>query len=75
VADDLHDDLILQGIGRDRLEDVFDAGSLHCSMHRFDDLAAFHFVAGAFSGLFVSVDADADVSLGSFADTCKARLS
>ncbi|MFB6102068.1 MAG: hypothetical protein ABEJ73_05830 [Haloplanus sp.] len=72
---DLHDDLILEGIGRGHLEDLFDAGSLHCSMHRFDDLTAFHFVAGEFSGLFVSVDSDADVHLASFAERCRAQLS
>jgi hypothetical protein len=43
-------------------------------MHRFDDLTAFHFVVGEFTGLFVSIESDADVSLQSFAETCKARL-
>lgn len=74
VAEEIHEDLILQGIGRERLEDLFDAGDLHCSMHRFDDLTAFHFVAGRYTGLFVSVDSDADVPLKSFASACTARL-
>ena len=75
VGDELHDDLLLQGVGSERLEDLFEAGPLHCSMHRFEDLTAFHFVAAAFSGLFVSVDAGADVPLSSFAETCESRLS
>ncbi|WP_251341644.1 hypothetical protein [Haloplanus halophilus] len=73
-ADEIHDDLVLQGIGREHLERLFDAGSLHCSMHRFDEVTAFHFVAAAHTGLFVSVDSDADVPLSSFAGLCKARL-
>ncbi|WP_248897868.1 hypothetical protein [Haloplanus halobius] len=75
VAEELHEDLVLQGIGRDRLEDLFSAGPLHCSVHRFEELTAFHFTAGEFTGLFVSVDSDAPIPLNSFASTCKSRLS
>jgi hypothetical protein len=74
VADEIHDDLVLQGIGRGRLEDLFDAGALHCSMHRFDDLMAFHFTAGELTGLFVTVDSNTDVPLASFSAACKSRL-
>jgi len=70
-ADAVHEELVLQGIGREYLEDLFDAGDLQCSMHRFDELTAFHFVAAEYTGLFVSVDSDAEVSLASFAETCK----
>ncbi|WP_338741196.1 hypothetical protein [Haloplanus salilacus] len=40
-----------------------------------DDLAAFQFVGGDVSGPFVSIDADADVSLASFAETCKSQVT
>jgi len=75
VAPGVHEDLVLQGVGREHLESLFDAGRLHCSVHRFDDLTAFHFLADEYAGLFVSVDADADVRLASFADTCRAHVS
>lgn len=75
IADELHEDLVLQGIGRERLEDLFDAGDLHCSMHRFDDLMAFHFLSAAYTGLFVSVDPGMDVPLAPFAGTCTTHLS
>lgn len=71
VAPEIHDDLVLQGVGREHLESLFDAGELHCSVHRFDELTAFHFLASEYTGLFVSIDADADVRLASFADTCR----
>ena len=74
VAAEIHDDLVLQGVGREHLESLFDAGDLHCSVHRFDDLTAFHFLASEYTGLFVSVDADADVRLASFADTCREHV-
>jgi hypothetical protein len=73
-GDAVHEDLILRGLGRGHLEDLFGAGSLECSMHRFSDLTAFHFAAGEFTGLFVSVDSDTDVPLASFADRCKEWL-
>jgi hypothetical protein len=73
-APEVHEDLVLQGVGRERLEDLFEAGDLHCSVHRFDDLTAFHFLADEYEGLFVSIDADVDVPLASFAETCRSYL-
>lgn len=75
LADEIHDDLVLQGIGNAHLESLFDAGELHCSIHRFDEVTVFHFVAGEYSGLFVSIDSEVDVPLATFAETCKRRLS
>jgi hypothetical protein len=74
VGPDIHDDLVLQGVGRDHLESLFDAGELHCSVHRFDEVTAFHFLANEYTGLFVSIDADADVRLASFADVCREHI-
>jgi len=74
VASGVHDDLVLQGVGRDHLESLFDAGELHCSVHRFDDLTAFHFLASEYTGLFVSIDSDANVRLASFADACSEHI-
>lgn len=73
-ADEIHGELVLQGIGRGYLEDLFAAGELHCSMHRFDEITAFHFVDEELSGLFVSVDTDANVRLSTFAETCRRHL-
>lgn len=74
-GDDIHDDLVLQGIGREGLESLFDAGSLHCSVHRFDEVTVFHFVDEDYTGLFVSLDSDADVNLPRFAERCRERLA
>jgi len=73
-ADRIHEELVLQGLGRGHLEDLFAAGDLECSMHRFEDVTAFHFATGEFSGLFVSIASDADVPLATFSETCKAFL-
>jgi len=69
-ADAIHRDLVLEGIGREHLEDLFGAGDLRCSMHRFDEVTAFHFAEAKYTGLFVSVDSDVDLPLASFTDTC-----
>jgi len=73
-GDKVHDELVLQGLGRGHLEDLFGAGDLECSMHRFEEVTAFHFAAGEFTGLFVSVDSDADLPLATFSETCKEFL-
>lgn len=73
-AEDIHTELILQGIGREHLEDLFDAGDLHCSMHRFDGLTAFHFVQAEYTGVFVSIDTDCSMDLHAFAQTVQEQL-
>lgn len=74
-GDDVHEDLVLQGLGREGLESVFDAGSLHCSVHRFDEVTVFHFVDDDYTGLFVSLDSGAGVNLTRFAERCREFLS
>ena len=73
-ADAVHEELVLQGIGQEYLEDLFGAGDLQCSMHRFDELTAFHFAAAEHTGLFISLDSGADISLASFAEACKRHM-
>lgn len=73
-AEDVHDELVLQGIGRDHLEDLFRAGDLHCTMHRFDEMMAFHFAQEEYTGLFVSIDSDTSVDLNEFVETVRAHI-
>ncbi|WP_435179987.1 hypothetical protein [Halorussus sp. AFM4] len=68
-TDRVHRELVLQGVGREYLEDLFDAGSLQCSVHRFDELAAYHFVRDENTGGYVSVDTGATVRPGSLVET------
>lgn len=74
VAEDVHQELILSGLGKAHLENIFRSGELHCSMHRFDEVTAFHFVKEETAGLFVSLESDTDIPLASFADTCEDQL-
>lgn len=69
--DRVHEDLVLRGIGKEHLEDLFDAGELHCSMYRFDESTVFHFVGEPHTGLYVAIDSDAEIDLPSFAETCR----
>jgi hypothetical protein len=71
--DRIHRELVLEGIGREYLEDLFDAGPLRCSMHGFEEAMTFHF-ADPDSGLFVSVDSAAEVPLKSFVADCHDAL-
>jgi hypothetical protein len=71
VAEEIHDELVMQGMGKEYLEELFQAGDLHCSVHRFDEVTAFHFSKEEFTGLFVSIDSSSDIPLATFTDTCR----
>jgi len=70
VAGDIHEELIIQGMGVEYLEKLFRAGDLQCSVHRFEEVTAFHFTDTEFTGLFVSLDSTADIPLATFVDIC-----
>jgi hypothetical protein len=46
------------------LEERLDSGRLRSTLHSFDDLLLFNFIAGPTEGLLVTTDRDADVHLG-----------
>lgn len=71
-VDKIHQNLVLDGIGREFLEDLFDAGDLQCTIHQFDEALMLHFAFPENSGLFVSVDADETVAIRELVDVCKA---
>jgi hypothetical protein len=71
AIDRIHEELILEGMGTEYLEDVFDVGRLNCTMHSFEEALCFHFVRGNMEGLFVSVDSDALVPVDRFIRICR----
>jgi len=71
-VDKIHQNLVLDGISREFLEELFVAGDLQCTMHQFDDALMFHFAFPENAGLFVSVDADGTVALRELVDVCNA---
>lgn len=73
--DRVFDDLVLQGLGRDVLEEMFHAGEFECSMYGFEEAAMFHFVENGYSGLFVTFNRKTDFNLDSLIATCKGALS
>ncbi|NHN57754.1 hypothetical protein G9466_01510 [Halorussus sp. JP-T4] len=73
-TDRIHRELVLQGVGREYLEDLFDAGPLQCSVHRFEELTAYHFVRTEKTGGYVSADSDASVRLESLVETVGRHL-
>jgi hypothetical protein len=71
AIDRIHQELILEGMGTEYLEDVFNVGRLNCTMHSFDEALCFHFVRGSMRGLFVSVDPDALLPVERFISICR----
>ncbi|GAB6859932.1 hypothetical protein ACFR97_03225 [Haloplanus litoreus] len=70
VIDRIHDELVLQELGREYLERLFQVGRWHCTMHRFEEAVCIHYTHGEFSGTFVSVDSGTDVDLDRVAEIC-----
>ena len=74
MLDDIHRGMILEGLASDHLESMFDVGSLQCALYGFEDAYVFHFLGHEYDGLVVSVDAGAEIRVGSFVDVCKDGL-
>ena len=71
IFDTIHEELILEGMGTEYLESVFDVGRLNCTMHSFQEALCFHFLRGPLRGVFVSIEPDTMVPLESFVTICK----
>lgn len=69
------DDLVLSGLSRDYLEEIFHAGRIECTIYGFEEAAMFHFVTNETSGVFLSFDRDTEVNLDSFIGDCKEHLA
>ncbi|WP_223270940.1 MULTISPECIES: DUF7522 family protein [Halomicrobium] len=61
VSDAVYENLVLEGIAKEYLEDLFESGELYCTIHEFEELRAHHFVTGQFEGFFVGVDSGGKV--------------
>jgi hypothetical protein len=73
--DQIHDALVEEGMGAAYLEDLFNAGGLQCANYVFDGGTMMHFLAGPERGLFVSIDADSEVSILDLSARCKTWLA
>lgn len=70
----VYDDLVIQGLSREFLEQLFHAGQLQCSMYGFEEATMFHFTGGDYSGLFVSIDRTRGLDLDAFISACKGAI-
>ena len=66
----VYDELLLQGLDTAYLEQLFEVGDHRCAMHYFEEAMVFHFLRGDHAGLFVSIDAETEIRLPSFLETC-----
>lgn len=67
---DVFDDLRLEGWGRDRLQDLFNAGKLECSIYGFDEAMMVHFVKNGFEGVFITYDRGDGIDVEQFIRVC-----
>lgn len=55
-------------------EEVFDAGSFHCSLHLFEGVLIIHFSRASGEGILFGYDPDAAPNLTSFVDLCSPHI-
>lgn len=67
----IFDDLRLEGWGRDRLQELFNAGELACSVYGFDEAMMLHFVTNGFEGAFVTYDRGEGIDVEEFIRICE----
>jgi hypothetical protein len=70
VVDELHQELVFDDISIDRLEQLFQVGKWHCTMHRFNEAVCIHHSTGEYTGVLVSIDTNAGVNLEAIAEAC-----
>lgn len=70
----LYEDLLLRELDWEFLEDLFEAGSLTCSIHRFEGVTAFHAPGPGKRGLYVSAVTGADPPLDAVADRLRTHV-
>ncbi|WP_324662392.1 hypothetical protein [Haloarcula sediminis] len=71
IFEKIHEELILEGMGTEYLENVFQVGQLNCTMHSFEEAMCFHFVRGSMRGVFVSIEPETMGPLEGFVNICK----
>lgn len=71
AIDRIHQELIMEGMGTEYLEDVFDVGRLNCTMHSFEEAMCFHFLRGNMTGVFVAIDPESLVPVDRFIEIGK----
>lgn len=72
--DEVFDDLKLQALNRDYVEGLFNAGTLECTIFGFESAIMFHFVDEDQTGLWVTVDRSAPITLDSIIASCQTEL-
>jgi hypothetical protein len=75
VIEDIHEELIINDLGRERLEDLFKVGEWHCTIHKFEEAICIHYSRGDWEGTFVSVDTGADAPIERLAEICQEQFN
>ncbi|MDY6779974.1 MAG: hypothetical protein SV760_05415 [Halobacteria archaeon] len=69
--EDIHHEMVLKGLGNQRIESLFNNDNLDCSIYQFDDKIRLHFVHEDYRGTYVSFDFDGEVNPSKIVEECK----
>lgn len=74
-VDRIHRELIMEGISREYLEELFDAGDLGYLALSFEQALALHFAGPGHTGLYVAIEPDAVDPLPALHGCCESFVS
>ncbi|MFB6282736.1 MAG: hypothetical protein ABEK59_02235 [Halobacteria archaeon] len=69
--EEIHHEMVLKGLGSQRIESLFNDESLHCSIYQFENTVRLHFVHEDYRGYYVSFDYDRNVNPNKIVEECK----
>lgn len=58
----IHHEMVLKGLGNQRIESLFNEDTLTCSIYQFEEAVRLHFVKRDYRGYYVSFDYSDDVN-------------
>lgn len=58
----IHHEMVLKGLGNQRIESLFNEDTLTCSIYQFEEAVRLHFVKQDYRGYYVSFDYTDDVN-------------
>lgn len=67
----IHHEMVLKGLGNQRVESLFNNDKLDCSIYQFRDTVRLHFVHQDYRGYYVSFDYNEDINPTEIVTKCK----
>ena len=69
--EEIHHEMVLKGLGSQRIEALFNDESLNCSIYQFENIVRLHFVHEDYRGYYVSFDYNPGTNTHKIVERCR----